>query len=440
MMSSAKFVEPTHLKIITRFDILLELITYVQNVIAEFTKNTVNSTLPSYNITEIFTKARNLRDYYYNKATPMLIYHNNINSIIQQYYQFITSENIIDKIERIYTEITQVNEILKQNKSFNAFVTQSGVNTFQLLARENCGMFDDNIFSRHLANNVLIHMTYAETIARFLSLYSDNKLQLPPTEYHENDKCPQCNIIMTLFPEESEMRCNACGYIEILYGTLFEDSQCYNQQIICVKHKKHNPNNHCIKWLHQIQAKESKVIPQQIIDIINARAVREYTRGNVLRSMSDVKCRRVRVWLRDTRLAKLNNHAPLIRKIVTGLNGPAVSPSQLVVEEEQKLLVLFSMIIEIFEVLSKREDVLRLFNKIVIRNKLYYPFFLLKLLLYFLRGDARLPGLIECIHLQSSATLTKDDMLWRMICEEMTRRGKKIVYEPTDRTILIDIY
>lgn len=473
-MSSIKSIEPTHLKIITKFDILTELTTYLRNITEEYHNSAQDnkespSTHASLKVTSFmdFWNAQpnrsqdeldytmmhvcKLRDYYYNKAISLLLAYQTANhaqqieydgiaKIISQYYQFIVSEGIVDQIDRIYAQLLVSIEKLKQDKKFGVFIANKSTNKSQILKREYCGVFDDTAFSQYLTDHTLMHMNFIETISRFLSLYDDNKFQLPQLEYHENDKCSQCGNLMTLFPEESEMRCDRCGCIEPLYGTLFEDVQCYNQQILCVKHKKHNPNNHCIKWLHQLQAKESKVFAPAMIDIINARAVREFTREGVLRSMVDVKCRRVRVWLKETRLAKLNNHAPLVRKIITGLNGPAISPPQLTCEEEQKLLIAFSMAIEIFEVISRRDDVLRLFNKTAIHNKIYYPFFLLKLLLYYLRNDSRLHGLIECIHLQSSSTLYKDDILWSLICAEMINRGKKIKYEPTDRTILIDIF
>jgi hypothetical protein len=361
------------------------------------------------------------------------------------YYRFLISQNLIDQMERTRGFLQEVSNGLESHKNFKDFLSvRGGINTPSFLVpptrSEELTPFDDEVFSQHLNTQVLLRMTFKETVSKYMTLYEDNKLDLPAQVQKNQDICPECSKALELFADDSEKRCIGCGYSEQLVGTLFDDNQFYNQQITCTKHKKHNPNNHCAKWLYQLQAKETKNITAKSIETLNQKAVKEYTRGGVKRSMNDLKCRQIRFWLKETKLAKLNNHAPLLRKIITGLNGDPIVPPQLTPEEEMKILADFSLAIEIFEVLSKKEEVLRLFNKPAIRNKLYYPFFLLKILLKHLRGDPRLPKLIECIHLQSSVTLTKDDHLWKMICTEMRKRGKKYNYEPTDRTILADVF
>ncbi len=62
------------------------------------------------------------------------------------------------------------------------------------------------------------------------------------------------------------------------------------------------------------------------------------------------------------------------------------------------------------------------------------PFGLLKVLCQRLKKDPRLPGLIECIHFQSSNTNIRNDKIYKIICE---KRNKD--YIPTDRTISIEI-
>ena len=152
--------------------------------------------------------------------------------------------------------------------------------------------------------------------------------------------------------------------------------------------------------------------------------------------MSNMKCKQIREWLKDYKLTtKWNDHAPLIRKVITSLHGESITPPQLTKEEEEEILIDFSYDMQLYEELSKQNDILHLIDKDKIKNKPYYPFGLLKVLCRILKDDRRLKGLIECIHFQSNQTNVKNDKIHKIICQI---RGKK--YEPTDKTILIDIY
>jgi hypothetical protein len=477
-----KSLEPVHIKFITKFEILTELGRYLSSVLIHFKEfaeqtgqqNSVASRakrLPKFaeywvpapsnplnsveaDLRKYIQKVQNIQDHYYDAATPLLSNYYSLvdrqietsvsveNAKTEEYYLFLSSENLIDQMERVRQELQAVSWNLSSSALFKSFMQRcGGTNRPEFFTFLNQS---DNPFSPVPAVlNIpvaLLKMSFEETISKYTSRYEENKIDLPSVSQRKSQSCPYCHDLLILFADDSEMRCDHCGFIDVLCGTLFDDNQFYNQQITCTKHKKHNPNLHCAKWLYQIQAKEVKTIPTKAIEIINQRAIKEYTRGGVQRDMCDLKCRQVRLWLKELKLAKLNNHSALLRKIITGLNGQAKSPPQLSNEEEQRILNDFSMAVDIFEMLSKKDEVLRLFNKPVIRNKLYYPFFLLKILIHHLHDDSRLTGLLECIHLQSSITLTKDDQLWKMICHEMTKHGKKYTHEPTNRTMLIDIF
>jgi hypothetical protein len=496
-MSSVKAIEPTHVKFTARFDILIDLANYLREILKQYkryiaaggcdrheitkrkprkprvaTRNrgmavkktpilqpakfaefwNLNEPLRSGDkniqhfedeVTGILSRANILRRRYFDGTSAVLYqYHKQNIKETSEFYHFLISENLLDQLNKIKIDLQSTIEEIEEDKYFVGFLSSEiGVNS-RILTGLTAEVHSEDPFSdihdaafQNIGNNALAKMSFKETLQKFISLYDENRPDIPGLVIKNNNSCPQCKEALVLFSDDSEKRCDKCGYIELLPGTLFEDSQFYNQQITCTKHKKHNPTLHSAKWLHQILAKENKMIPSEAIDVINQRAIKEYTRTGVKRSMIDMKCRQVRIWLKNAGLAKLNNHAPLIRKIITGLNGEPVVPPQPTPEEELRMLNDFSQAIEVFERLIKKEEVLRLFNKLSIRNKVYYPFFWLKILMHILRGDPRLEGIIECIHLQSSATLTKDDLLWKMMCEEMDG----YTYEPTDRTILIDI-
>ena len=279
----------------------------------------------------------------------------------------------------------------------------------------------------------------AEVIRRLLSNYDENRPDIPAQTVKNNTVCSLCGGTLILFPDDSEMRCDKCGGVEDLPGTLFEDNQFYNQQITCTKHKRHNTGAHCMKWMLQLQAKEGKIVPSEVIDTLDKIAIKEYTHAGTLRSMSDMKCKQVRVWLQRLKqegFTKYNHHVPLIRKLITGRHGEPVVPPQLTTEEEQLVLNDYNQATKAFEKIVRREEVLRPLGKNAIKNNVYYPFFLLKILMRRFRRDPRLRGLIECIHLQSAGTLKKDDLFWEKICTEM---GRPMDFQPTDRTILVDI-
>jgi Poxvirus Late Transcription Factor VLTF3 like len=464
-------IETTHLKFVARFEVLLELGQYLREVASGWcseqsrstwscaTVDVVRETIapgrlgvwagslrPAMGLVErvelVIDNVRALKRKYCNVVTPILSDYYSSNSIESQthatslYFEFLISQNILGETDCAMSRLEAVVETLESGPGFEEWCKASG-------DRGVCDVggpvVEDSPFARQeVVLSIRGSGTFASVVGKYIGIYRNNCIALPPTPANSGRMCPFCREVLALFPDDSEMRCEKCGYVETLWGTLFDDSQIFNQQITCTKHKKHSPNAHCMKWLNQLQAKENKTIPQKAIDILNHEAVSKYTCNGVRRSMDDLKCWQIRAWLKEKGqgLSKLNNHAPLLRKIITGLNGRAISPPQLKPEEEQLVAADFARIVVIFERISKRPEVLRLLKKTSISNKLYYPFFLLKILTKHLRRDPRLRGLIECIHLQSAATLTKDDLLWREICREL----KDYKYEPTDRTMLIDIF
>ena len=482
MSSNTKSLEPTHLKFIARLDSLVDLGTYVREVLKLFNLYSPNgmkkikqkkkapkkasvpqpakfaefwglkaSAPPSgYESTDslvkklenVLCRIHSLQERYFDIASPILSgyydSHSEARIDTNEFYHLLTSDNLIDKIEQVRSKLHLVVSELESCSNFVEFlVLKDKLNNLILSScQRSSNIWTDESLFQGISDQLFAKISFKETVQKLKSIYDENKPELPGLAIKNNNICPQCKENFVLFPDDSENRCEKCGFVDVLPGTLFEDSQFYNQQITCAKHKKHSFAVHGMKWLYQIQAKENKTVSQATIDILNKRAIKEYTRSGVKRNMAGMKCRQVREWLKATGFPKLNNHAPLIRKIITGLNGEPVSPPQLLDEEEQLLLGDFNMAIAAFDELSKDEEILRIFNKCKISNKVYYPFFWLKILMHRFKRDPRLYGLIECIHLQSASTLTKDDLLWQKMCPRMN----KYVYEPTDRTMLIDIF
>ncbi len=448
-------VESAHIKIVVRLDIIHDFTDFLKKIIeqlgtvkvpikqikstnglkfGDYISNCGITSQPNYmeRIQNLIGTIAKIQNRYYDCTSNVLSrYYDMMNSetpgidnkkLFEEYQQIIVSNSIFDQTDRCIELIAKITNELMETVGYQKILTNAV-----------------NIMDETLAQNIGIgkKSTFKDTLIRLRETYDDNKVIFTVVRKIVNN-CDLCFAKMTVFPNTSEMRCDSCGNTVILYGTVFEDSQFYTQQGQCTKHKKYDPNRHCEKWLNQIQAKENKTIPAKIIEKINKKAIKEYTRGGKLRSMNDMKCRQIREWFKEEKeekLTKYNDHAALIRKIITGQNGEAIIPPQLTVEENQEILIDFSRAMDLYEKVRKREDILQMFSKNKIRNKLYYPYGLLKILSHKLKNDPRKNALIECIHFQSANTVNKDDVIWQEICKELDG----YIYEPTDRTLLVEI-
>jgi hypothetical protein len=467
-------IETAHNKIVTKHDILMEFSKYLEKIVRtaeyavpdEISKSTIPTTqkTPARKTTKAIklTKAPEYCEYINNLISPRssvmdrctnLVaqctaaqnkYYDVTASIISRYYDLVSSEKIDpDTYKNILEEYRQIivsNNCFDQMDRCLEIIMTIGIEIYTEPLYKTSSVRIDFLTDALLACmgvNRPTRVDFREVVQKMREVYDDNKITFTAVKKVVNN-CEQCGLKMTVYPNTSEMRCDSCGATITLYGTVFEDSQFFTQQGQCTKHKKYDPNRHCEKWLNQIQANENKTIPPKIIEKINKKSIKEYTRGGKVRSMSDMKCRQIREWFKEEKeekLTKYNDHAALIRKIITGQNGEAIIPPQLTVEENQEILIDFSRAMDLYEKLRKREDILQMFGKAKIRNKLYYPYGLLKILCHKLKNDPRKNGLIECIHFQSTNTIKKDDAIWQEICKEL----EGYEYEPTDRTILVDI-
>jgi hypothetical protein len=99
------------------------------------------------------------------------------------------------------------------------------------------------------------------------------------------------------------------------------------------------------------------------------------------------------------------------------------SPPQLDFQETREVSIKFTKIMEIYEMIRKPgKD----------HNRPYYPFFIYKIIEQMFKNDPIKIKLLESIHLQSSETLTKNDKLYRKICE-MAPKDSGLDYTPTLR-------
>ncbi len=290
---------------------------------------------------------------------------------VNRYQNFISQSGFVFKIERIFSTLRSTIHGIFNKKS------------------------NENIISS------------AGEIIHIFSMYDNAKINMTVSAINYI-MCDQCQVNMHVVSNSSELICMTCGLSRELTGTVCEDEQFYYQEGR-TKHGSYDPSKHCRLWLERIQARESKDIPD---DVINA--VKKCIITNRIKSKEKVTCKLVRQFLRITRFSKFNEHVPLIRKIITG-----IAPPQLTDKECQAVGIYFDKIIRVYNQIKPA-------NK---TNSPFHPYFIYKILEHLLVPGIRAREILSCIHLQSCETLIKNDLDWKKICD----RIGDIKYKETDR-------
>jgi len=226
-----------------------------------------------------------LSDYYKNKSDI-----DENQKIYARYMQYVTHENIVGKLKRIFSICQKFQKIYKiKDEEFE-------------------DAFDSYEFTP-------ITTKYEE-----------------PS--HEICKCGEK---FTIESKDSEFVCHGCGNTEKLLGSVFEDEQFFFQEGQRTKHGKYDPTKHCKFWVDRIQAREATDIPIKVIDGVK-RCVK---RDNIW--LDQLTCPIIRAYLKEIKLTKYNDHVPLIRKTITNKEPDQLSDLEL------KLVYLhFSRVIQIY--------------------------------------------------------------------------------------------
>jgi hypothetical protein len=233
--------------------------------------------------------------------------------------------------------------------------------------------------------------------------------------------CEECNVDMQIDSDSSELRCQKCGILRDLVGTVFDDAQFYNQEGQKAKSGTFNPNRHYRFWIEHILAMESEEELGDKNDAYNQcgeKLLMSMTnilhRDKKILQLLDVEdCRSM---LKELGRTDLNKNVPLILKKLTGV-GPPQLPESLRLRGE----MIFSKAIEIRGRICQNGRV----------NRNYYPFYIYKIFDAILsKTDNENRRILYYIHLQGTETLFNNDSEWEEICEELP----EIDWKPTDRT------
>ncbi len=285
--------------------------------------------------------------------------------------------------------------------------------------------------------------TWQETVRFIIKGFNDISV---PSSNIDDDKelCPHCQTELVINTTTSEWYCDqeGCGYVIRVEGILFDDIQMHNQTgSSSGKHKNYVPSSHCEKRLNQMTADDDTKIPDELIKELNTMARKAYTVNNIVRDMRGMYCSEIRKWLKELNQTKpqlratdYNDHVALIRKIVTEMNGQAAVPPRFSSDEKVRIIELFHAAMEVYEDLKASGQIAHElgFQQKKAKNKPFYQYVILKILLQLFDRDPRLPRWIQCIHLQRNNTLARCDDNWKKICEKDTR----FKYAPTDPAYL----
>src|SRR6476661_2405840 len=342
-----------------------------------------------------------------------------------EYRFFLKKEGFIDNIDRYYINISNfvdnwmmhvIKPVRKQSidSSTRKATIEFTKNNYKLMSKVK-SVYNPNIPTdkRNEMENKIIK------VRSIFSLYENLSISRSIDSYVYN-KCSQCNDDMKIIANLSEIVCTNCGVTENLRGTILEDEQFYYQEGQRVKHGSYDPSKHCKFWIERIQARESRDIPQSVLD-----AVTNCIKHNNIRNIEDISYSEIRKYLSQTKNTIYNEHVPLIRKIITG-----ESPAQLTDQKLQTIQVYFDKVIRIYEEIKP-------VNK---TNVPYHPYLIYKIIehIYYTKislenneSKKRIISVMSCIHLQNRETLIENDKTWSKICN----RIDDITYRPTDRNL-----
>ena len=300
---------------------------------------------------------------------------------------FITrsySPDMISKINKVY-------------KAYAKFISSENINS--ILTRQ----------YKYLASIQKIYNIVEIDLIDALTYFPIGDINMDVREL-ETPACA-CGNTFEIEAKTSEHKCTKCGNSEKIYGVVFEDEQFFYQEGHRTKHGKYDPTKHCKFWLDRIQAKENTDIPDKII-----MAIKKCMRRDVV--WLDLSCKLVRKYLKELKHTNYNDHAPLIKKIITGKDTASLTD-----HECKRVYIIFSRVVQIY-------------NRIKPDNKPncpYHPYFIYKIIEQLLKEPEhkrRRDEILQSIHLQSRDTLIDNDNIWKPICENL----EDFTYIPTEST------
>lgn len=251
----------------------------------------------------------------------------------------------------------------------------------------------------------------SEELTKLMYKYEQIKLKVTVQE-NRGIVCYYCEEPMSFISRESTLECPRCYSQKDAKGMMLSEDQ-NSTTDKSYKSNQYQTRRHGKIWLDSIQGLESKEIPEFVL-----KHVKNCMKKDRIIDLSKVTCETIRGYLsKSAKASKYNQHIPKIRKLITG-----IEPPQLTEAETDIFCEYFGKVTNIYN--TKKTKV----------NCPYCPYFIYKILEHILREPIhadRRKKFFSYIHLQLPNTVTEQDKIWEMICEEIP----EFVYKPTIRQL-----
>jgi hypothetical protein len=207
------------------------------------------------------------------------------------------------------------------------------------------------------------------------------------------ETCPDSNLLH--FHDTSDLVCDSCGAIVdclISEELTYKEEQETSEKVVNYSYKR---ENHFNEWLSQFQAQELTNIPDEVIE-----QLRSELKKIKIKKLEDITHAKIRSLLKKLRLNKYYEHVPYITNILNGIKPPNM-PQEL----EECLRMMFKDIQKPFDTHCPAER----------KNFLSYSYVLYKFC-ELLSEDEYLQYFPL---LKSKEKLYQQDVIWKMICQDL---------------------
>lgn len=267
-------------------------------------------------------------------------------------------------------------------------------------AKSHLDSFGFHVTSASSKNDIFRrYMHEVEGDTSYLTLGVGNSMRVARQNVDVADWTCECGGDKLFDRAESALICKKCG-LSTQYIEMNQNNVSFNEQMNMESsgHCAYRRANHFSEWLNSLQARESTVIPEDILEAVRAefRKARATTRA-------DITPRCVKMHLKKLRLSKYYEHTYAICNALNGTPAPKLSPAV-----EARLKSMFNEIEAPFEKWKSTMATKR-------KNMLNYGYCLYKMCE--LLGEDEL--LTHFALLKSQDKLYQMDAVWKKICAEL---------------------
>ena len=233
-----------------------------------------------------------------------------------------------------------------------------------------------------------------EYYRKFRSNIDPNYVCISENNINEENYCFECKEFKALYPDEAITICENCGQRDTVVTNTekpsMKDPPIENK---CYEYKRYT---HFCDWLSNLQGKESRQVPD---DVINA-VIREIIREKMHNRMEDLDEADIKRYLKkysDLRYDRYYDHATQILFRITN-----IQPMQMTAEMEQNLKLMFLEVQEPFELYKGKKHNFSSYAYIIYKfcQLLEYNDFLPRFKLH-----------------KNKALLYEHDVIWGKICQ-----------------------